>query len=108
VILTTAGERRALLDRVRTIAMVGASSNVTRPSYFVFSYLRTRGRFAVTPVNPAIGEIDGVRNDCAIVDPYGDSPYILVVLTRELRNTAAGDRGIAAIARTVDGALRPS
>ncbi len=40
--------------------MVGASATVTRPSYFVFSYLRTRGKLDVTPVNPAITEIDGV------------------------------------------------
>jgi hypothetical protein len=41
--------------------MVGASATVTRPSYFVFSYLRTRGKLDVTPINPAIAGIDGVR-----------------------------------------------
>jgi predicted CoA-binding protein len=60
VILTTVAERRALLDRSRRIAMVGASNNPTRPSYFVFSYLRTKGRFAVTPVNPELTQIDGI------------------------------------------------
>ena len=61
MILTTPAERRELLDRSRTVAMVGASSNTTRPSYFVFSYLRTRGKLAVTPINPSIQAIDGVR-----------------------------------------------
>jgi hypothetical protein len=61
MILTTVGQRRALLERSRTVAMVGASPNTTRPSYFVFSYLRTRGLFEVSPVNPAIADIDGVR-----------------------------------------------
>jgi predicted CoA-binding protein len=61
VILETAAERRALLDRSRTVAMVGASANTMRPSYFVFSYLRTKAKLDVTPVNPAIAEIDGVR-----------------------------------------------
>ncbi|HEX3549150.1 MAG TPA: CoA-binding protein [Candidatus Elarobacter sp.] len=61
MILQTAAERRALLDRSRTIAMVGASANPSRPSYFVFSFLRTRGTFDVTPINPALTEIDGVR-----------------------------------------------
>lgn len=61
---------------------------------------------AGTPCANKTGEIDGVRNDCAIVDPYGDTPYVLVVLTRELRDTAAGNRGIAAIARIVDATLR--
>jgi uncharacterized protein len=61
VILETPAQRRALLDRSRTIAMVGASPNPTRPSYFVFSYLRTRGRADVAPINPTITAIDGVR-----------------------------------------------
>jgi hypothetical protein len=61
VILETAAQRRALLDRSRTVAMVGASANPSRPSYFVFSYLRTRGKFDLTPINPTIAEIDGVR-----------------------------------------------
>jgi uncharacterized protein len=61
MILETAAQRRALLDRARTVAMVGASSNATRPSYFVFSYLRTRGRIEISPINPTIAAIDGVR-----------------------------------------------
>lgn len=61
MILTTASERRALLDRSRTVAMVGASANTSRPSYFVFSYLRTKGKLDVSPINPAITEIDGVH-----------------------------------------------
>ena len=61
MILTTPAQRRELLDRSHTVAMVGASSNPTRPSYFVFSYLRTRGKLDVTPINPTIQEIDGVR-----------------------------------------------
>lgn len=61
MILRTPAQRLALLARSRTVAMVGASPNHTRPSYFVFSYLRTKGRLAVTPINPTIDEIDGVK-----------------------------------------------
>lgn len=61
MILETVSQRRALLERSRTIAMVGASPTSTRPSYFVFSYLRTKGRHAVAPINPNAAEIDGVR-----------------------------------------------
>jgi predicted CoA-binding protein len=61
VILRTPSQRLALLERSRTVAMVGASPNPTRPSYFVFSYLRTKGRLDVTPINPAIDAIDGVK-----------------------------------------------
>lgn len=60
MILTTIAQRRALLDRSKTVAMIGASPNPTRPSFFVFSYLRTRGRFDVTPINPTISQIDGI------------------------------------------------
>jgi uncharacterized protein len=42
---------RALLQSVKTIAMVGASDNPARPSYLVYKYLSERG-FRVIPVNP--------------------------------------------------------
>ncbi|HXP04378.1 MAG TPA: O-acetylhomoserine aminocarboxypropyltransferase [Stellaceae bacterium] len=45
------GKIRAILERVKTIAMVGASSNWTRPSYFVMKYLQGKG-YRVIPVNP--------------------------------------------------------
>jgi beta-lactamase class A len=65
-----------------------------------------RGLPAGTPCAHKTGEIDYVRNDAGIVDPFGDTPYILVVLTRNLKNYAAGNGGIAAIAHRVDQALR--
>jgi len=44
---------RVILQRVKTIAMVGASSNWNRPSYFVMKYLQGKG-YRVIPVNPGI------------------------------------------------------
>src|SRR5213079_3763083 len=44
---------RAILQRVKTIAMVGASSNWNRPSYFVMKYLQGKG-YRVIPVNPGL------------------------------------------------------
>jgi O-acetylhomoserine (thiol)-lyase len=43
---------RDILSTVRTIAMVGTSSNWNRPSYFVMKYLQGKG-YRVIPVNPA-------------------------------------------------------
>ncbi|HEX3465932.1 MAG TPA: serine hydrolase [Candidatus Elarobacter sp.] len=65
-----------------------------------------RGLPPGTPCAHKTGEIDYTRNDAGIVDPFGDVPYVLVVLTKELRNHEAGNAGIAAIARRVDAALR--
>ena len=61
MILDTVAARRDLLAQARSVAMVGASSNPLRPSYTVFSYLRTQSPFAVSPINPTIREIDGVE-----------------------------------------------
>jgi predicted CoA-binding protein len=59
VILTTAAQRRDLLDSAKFVAVVGASANPLRASYFVYKYLRAHGVQAF-PVNPAYAEIDGV------------------------------------------------
>ncbi len=42
---------RGILNTVKTIAMVGASANDNRPSYFAFKYLLERG-YSMIPVNP--------------------------------------------------------
>ncbi len=65
-----------------------------------------RGLPPGTPCAHKTGEITGVRNDAGIVDPFGDTPYVLVVLTKDLRDQSAGNAGIAAIARRVDETLR--
>jgi predicted CoA-binding protein len=43
---------RAILRRTKVIAMVGASTNWTRPSFFAMKYLQAKG-YRVIPVNPA-------------------------------------------------------
>ena len=61
MILDTPSKRRELLDRTRKVAMVGASDNPQRPSYFVFRYLITHG-FDVKPINPNHKSLDGIRS----------------------------------------------
>jgi predicted CoA-binding protein len=43
---------REVLRGTKTIAMVGASTNWTRPSFFAMKYLQAKG-YRVIPVNPA-------------------------------------------------------
>jgi len=61
MIVNTVAARRELLEHSKTVAMIGASANPLRPSYTVFSYLRTMTPLRVTPINPTLAEIDGVR-----------------------------------------------
>ena len=44
---------RNLLNDVKTVAVVGISSNPVRPSYFVARYLGLKG-YRVTPINPGL------------------------------------------------------
>ncbi len=60
---------RDILVTYRTIAMVGASPNSSRPSYFAMKYLKAKG-FRVIPVNPgqAGKEILGERVYASLAD----------------------------------------
>ena len=49
---------RQILHSARTIAVVGLSANVLRPSHFVGFYLQRHG-YRVIPVNPAYDEVLG-------------------------------------------------
>jgi len=60
---------------------------------------------AGVPLANKTGEITGVRSDVGIVDPYGASPYVLAVLTKDLTDYDLGVEAIRRIARAVNEAL---
>ncbi len=54
-------ERKKILDKTRTIAVVGASSNPSRASNFVMTYLASSiCDYELYPVNPREAEINGI------------------------------------------------
>lgn len=56
----TASEIKAFLERIRTIAVVGLSTDPDRPSYSVAMYLQNNG-YRIVPVRPGGGEILGEK-----------------------------------------------
>src|SRR5215470_15017394 len=97
---------RSILRRVKTIAMVGASSNWNRPSYFVMKYLQGKG-YRVVPVNPTIAgqELLGekvypsLRDIPEKIDMVEDAIAIgapVVWMQLGIRNDAAAARAEAA------------
>jgi predicted CoA-binding protein len=103
MILRTPSERRTLLQRAHTVAVVGASNNPLRPSYTVFSYLRTRTAYRVTPINPTIDGIDGIKaySSVAAYAKENGPPDVVDVFRRPSDLVAVVEDAIAAGARAI-------
>ena len=88
---------RGILDEVKTIAVVGASANTVRPSYFVVKYLISKG-YDVIPVNPghAGREIAGAMTHASLADI--DRPVDMVDIFRNSEAAA----GVVEEALTLD------
>ena len=52
-----------------------------------------------TPIANKTGEITGTRNDMAIVKPFGETPLILAIMTRDVTDYRAAYAAIHAVAR---------
>ncbi|MFZ2054067.1 MAG: serine hydrolase [Candidatus Aminicenantales bacterium] len=59
------------------------------------------------PVANKTGSITGMEHDAAIVFPRGRKPYILVVLTRGVKNPEEGERLIARLSELIYGQVVP-
>ncbi len=86
---------RGVLRDVKTIAMVGASANTVRPSYFVLKYLRERG-YDVIPVNPGqagkpilgtafAARLADIRQPIDMVDVFRASDQVMGVVDEVLK-----------------------
>lgn len=92
----TAAQRRAILRRARTIAVVGASANRARASNFVLTYLLSSSAdYEVWPVTPNEDEILGVRAYASLADLPG-APDIVDVFRRADQLPAVAVEAVAA------------
>ena len=84
---------REILQTARTIAVVGLSSNVLRPSNFVAFYLQRHG-YRIVPVNPNEREVLGERAYASlsdvpfhldVVDVFRASPFVPPIAEEAVR-----------------------
>jgi hypothetical protein len=85
---------RGILNGVKVIAMIGASPNDVRPSYFAFKYLAQRG-YDMIPVNPGhvgksllgrpfVASLGAIDRPIDMVDIFRSSAHIMPVVDEAL------------------------
>ena len=92
---TVAGDDlRSVLQRTKTVAMVGASTNPVRPSYFVMRYLQLKG-MKVIPINPGaagqtllgetvVGDMADITASVDMVDIFRRSDAVPAIVDQAL------------------------
>lgn len=99
--LTRDEDIKALLEGVRTIALVGASDRPDRPSYGVMAFLQRHG-YRVIPVNPQItGEHIHGEFVFRELSQIGDPIDMVDIFRRPIAAGEAVDEAIAAGAKSV-------
>ena len=96
----SAPERLALLRRTRSIAIVGASANPSRASYFVATYLLSSSPYDVYFVNPRATEILGRPVYKSLADLPGP-PDLVDVFRKPADLPEVADEAIAAGAKAL-------
>jgi predicted CoA-binding protein len=85
---------RGILNGVKVIAMVGASPNDVRPSYFAFKYLVQRG-YDMIPINPGqvgksllgrpfVGSLKEIGRPIDMVDIFRSSAHVMPIVDEAL------------------------
>jgi predicted CoA-binding protein len=85
---------RTILRSVRSMAIVGASPNTVRPSYFLFKYMLERG-YDVIPVNPGqagkemlgktfVARLCEIRRPVDMIDIFRASAHVMPVVDEAL------------------------
>jgi predicted CoA-binding protein len=96
----SARERLRLLQEAKTVAIVGASDNPARASYFVGTYLLASSDFTVWFVNPRADTILGHRAYASLAD-LPAAPDIVDVFRKPSDLPEVLDEAIAASAKTL-------
>lgn len=96
----SAAERRAILRRTRTVAVVGASADPAKASNFVLSYLRSGSAdFELWPVTPRGGEILGLKAYTSLAELPG-VPDLVDVFRPAAALAGIAEEAVAIGART--------
>ncbi|MCK0097380.1 CoA-binding protein [Yoonia sp. F2084L] len=85
---------RNILQRTKTVAVVGVSANQVRPSFFVARYLDLKG-YRVIPVNPGLagqtllgetvyGDVSDIPDNVDMVDVFRRSEAVPPIVTAAL------------------------
>ena len=99
-ILDRAAERLDLMQRTRTVAIVGMSANPARASHFVATYLAGKTDWTVWYVNPRESEILGRPVYPSLAD-LPEAPDMVDVFRRVEELPAVVDESVAVGARSV-------
>jgi predicted CoA-binding protein len=96
----SARDRLAILQSARSVAIVGASDNPARASYFVGTYLLASSDYAVWFVNPRAETILGHRAYASLAD-LPEAPDIVDVFRKPSDLPVVLDEAIAAQAKVL-------